>query len=62
MTKTTITTSNADVEKGDKLRIQITNSFWEVLYHFILRKNLRRYDTYTVTCVNSGTCFEVENE
>jgi len=53
---TTITTGFASsFTEGDVMEIAIENSLWKILWHFILRKNLKRYDIYKIKEVNKTT-------
>jgi len=53
---TTITTGyTTSFTEGDVMTIAIENSLWKLLWHFILRKNLKRYDIYKIKEVNETT-------
>jgi len=54
---TEITTSiTHGFEENDTLRIAIENGFWKVLVHWLLQKDLKRYEGYKITSVSNTTC------
>ena len=40
-------------KEGDTIILPITNGFWKVLGHFILRKNLRRNNNYRIVATTN---------
>jgi len=53
---TTITTGyTTSFTEGDVMTIAIENSLWKLLWHFILRKNLKLYYIYIIKEVNETT-------
>jgi len=54
------TTISGSFAKGDILSVNISNSFWKVLKHWILRKNLKRTNKYIVTEMTNSTELGIE--
>jgi len=60
MSNITVTTGFvSSYQEGDILTITIYNSFWKVVWYWLLRKDLKRYTTYKIQEVN-GTTLIVE--
>ena len=53
---TTITTCNDHgFEEGDLMAVAIEHSLWKLIWYWIIRKNLKRYEYYTINSVSSTT-------
>ena len=54
--QTTITTaSNHSIEPGDILGITVENSLWKMIWYWIIRKPLKRYEYFTIDHVTEST-------
>jgi hypothetical protein len=56
MEETTITTGvGHGIEKGDTLAVTIEHSLWKLIWYWLIRKNLKRHEYYTIESVSEST-------
>jgi len=53
---TTVTTASSHgFEVGDIISTPINNSFWRVFWHWLVQKDLKRANYYTIDAVDNTT-------